>query len=285
MSQPFIFDVTDESFERDVIQRSHQVPVVVDFWAPWCGPCKTLGPILEGLAQAAQGAFVLAKINTDEHNQVARVLKVRGIPAVKAFVKGQLVQEFVGLKPQAEIIQWLEALSPSPQAQRAAQIEAALAAKDWPQAKQLIEHELAQRPGESKLTLSLARVAVGMQDLALARQLLESIPEDVGVHLGEPYARLWLGLEAAAFGTQEQLQAAYEREPDSIQAAWALAISLAAEGHYEPALELLLSIVRRDRDFGQDAGRLTMLKIFNLMGMADPRTLRWQQRLGQVMYV
>lgn len=286
MSQsPYVIDVDNASFERLVLEASKSVPVVVDFWAAWCGPCKALGPILESLAHQAQGAWILAKVDTDKSPEISKRYQVRGIPAVKAFRDGQVVQEFVGVKPQEFIEQWLEGLIPSGPELLMKEANRALDERRFEDAVSLIEGALAQQPGEARLTLMLAQALAGLKQLDRAKALVDSIPSDVGVNLGEPYARIWFTLESARYPEVEVLEQRVEQDPNDIEAAYALGICLSAQGEYERALASLLEVVKRDRAFGEDAGRLAMIKLFNVMGLGDLRTLKWQQRLGQVMYI
>lgn len=286
MSQsPYVIDVSDDNFEQEVLKRSIDTPVVVDFWAPWCAPCQALGPILEQLAAASQGAWILAKLNTDDSPKTKAQFQIRGIPAVKAFKDGAVAQEFVGVKPQPFIEQWLQELIPQGFDLLVKQAKGALGARDFAKAQSLLELAEAQRPKEAQVMLMMAHVAAGLKQPERAQELFNEIPQDVGLHLGEPYSRMWFALESSHFDSTSVLEQRVEQDPSDLESTYALAVSLSAELEYDRALALLLELVKRDRSFREDAGRLTMIRIFNLIGAGDPRTLKWQQRLGQVMYV
>lgn len=279
-----VIDVDSPRFDREVVERSHQVPVVVDFWAPWCGPCRTLGPTLEALAEAGEGAWVLAKVNVDQNQALAQEYRVQGIPAVKAIVNGRVVDEFTGAQPRAVIEAWLERLMPS-RADEAIELgERAEQAGELDKAEQVYRSAVEEQPHHAAGLLGLARIALARDDVELASRWLEAVlPGAEGEDTAE-YQRIWFTLEAADLPRVDELRSRVEADPSDLEARWELGVALAAAGHYEAALSELLQIVMRDRDFGDDLGRETMVRIFHILGQGSDETREWQKRLGRAMY-
>ncbi len=276
-----VIEVNDHTFEADVVARSREVPVVVDFWAPWCGPCRALGPVLEQLATEADGEWVLAKINVDNNQQSAQRFGVRGIPAVKAFRDGELVDEFTGALPQAQIEQWLDGFLPDETDAKIAEARALEDAGQWDQATAIYEAVQADQPGDTPALLGLARVSAARGEHDEAAQFLDEVSEHA--HDAEFY-RVWLEVEAANTAPREALQARVEDNPGDLEAQYELGVRLAAAGSFDAALEHLLQIVLRDRAFRDDLGRETMVRIFQVMGSNTDQVREWQKRLGRAMY-
>lgn len=279
-----VIDVDSPRFDREVVERSHKVPVVVDFWAPWCGPCRTLGPTLEALAEAGEGAWVLAKVNVDQNQALAQEYRVQGIPAVKAIVDGRVVDEFTGAQPRAVIEAWLERLMPS-RADEAIELgERAEQAGELDEAEQVYRSAVEEEPHHAAGLLGLARIALARDDVELASRWLEAVlPGAEGKDTAE-YQRIWFTLEAADLPPVAELRARVKADPSDLEARWELGVALAAEGDYEAALSQLLQIVMRDRDFADDLGRETMVRIFHILGQGSDETREWQKRLGRAMY-
>jgi len=283
-SERYIVDVGDRDFEAAVLVRSREVPVVVDFWAPWCGPCRTLGPVLERLAAEHAGAFVLAKVNVDEAPAVAQAFRIQSIPAVKGFRDGALVAEFVGAQPEAAVRQFLSALLPSPAEHLAREGEARATAGDAAAAAGLFARTLEQEPRQARALLGLARIHAAEHRPAEALALLERVPP------GTPTAReaerlaAELRMRADGQGDEASLRARLAADAGDLDARLRLGRLLAAVGRYEEALRELLEVVRRDRSFADDAARKAMIDVFEVLGPQDPLTERFRGELAQALF-
>ena len=260
------FEVDTADFAHKVIDASYTVPVVVDFWADWCQPCRILKPLLEKLAAEYQGRFILAKINSDANQELASQLGVRGIPAVKAFVNGQMVDEFTGALPEAQVRQFLEGLIPSPAEPLRQEAAAARARGDLPQARELLGQALELDPRNEAAYLDYAEVYIDSGMLDEAGQLLGALRDRARdlARLQSLAARL--DLAGSGGGDIADLEARLASAPDDLAARLQLANTLAVAHRYRQALEHLLIIVRQDRRWQDEAGRKGMLTLFSLLG-------------------
>jgi len=257
-------DVGLADFQNKVIEESSRRPVVVDFWAPWCGPCKSLKPILEKLAAEYGGKFLLAKVNSDENQELAARYGVRGIPSVKAFIDGQPVDEFSGAIPEGEVRAFLDRLIPSPADEVRAQAAEKRMAGDLSAALQLLADASRLDPGHLGVRLDAAEIMLDLNEADEASRLLASVPDDADPRVAQLRARLqFLG---AAGADAAELQARIAADENDLDARLQLAKLWVAASNYEPAMEQLLEIVRRDRGFEDDIGRKTLLDVFNLLG-------------------
>ncbi len=261
-------DVTESNFMQEVIEASRRVPVLVDFWAPWCGPCRSLGPILEKLAAEYQGRFRLAKVNSDENQALAGQFGVRGIPNVKAVVNGQIVNEFTGALPESAVREFIDALLPSPAEPLRQEAMAAHARGETDATRKLLLEAIRLDPKHEQARLDLIGILIDAGDLAEAQRLLDEIM-DAGkdrTRIDSLAARLALAGNAAGGADEEALRARIAADAGDLAARLELARLLAAKQDFRGALEELLDIVRRDRAFEDDTGRKTMLQVFNLLG-------------------
>ena len=264
----YSIDVTETNFMQEVIEASHRAPVLVDFWAPWCGPCRSLGPILEKLAAEYQGRFRLAKVNSDENQALAGQFGVRGIPNVKAFVGGKMVDEFTGALPESAVREFIDALLPSPAEPLRLEAQAARARGEADATRKLLLQAIRLDPKHEQARLDLVDVLLDAGDLAEAQRLLGEIAESAKdrSRIDALSARIALAQGAPAGADESALNARLAADPADHEARLGLANLLAARQDYRGALEHLLEIVRRDRAFGDDIGRKTMLQVFSLLG-------------------
>ena len=275
-------DVTEANFMQEVIEASRRVPVLVDFWAPWCGPCRSLGPILERLAAEYQGRFRLAKVNSDENQALAAQFGVRGIPNVKAVVDGQIVNEFTGALPESAVREFIDALLPSPAEPLRQEALAARARGEGDAARKLLLQAIHLDPKHEQARLDLVDLLLDAGDHAEAQRLLGEIV-DAGkdrARIDSLAARLVLAQGAAGSADEGTLRARLAADAGDLGARLDLANLLALKQDYPGALEELLEIVRRDRAFQDDIGRKTMLQIFNLLGADNDLVREYRGRLS-----
>jgi putative thioredoxin len=261
-------DVGKSNFSQVVIEGSVEKPVIVDFWAPWCGPCRALTPILEKLAAEYDGRFVLAKLNSDEHPDISARYGVRGIPNVKAFVGGEIVDEFSGALPESAVRQFLDRVLPSP-ADELRDEAAALYTNthDVDAALEILERAQALAPANEEVRLDRAALLAEAGRGDEARDLISGLKPltQMGDRVSALKAKLDLADGAADAGGEDELARRVAAKPDDLDARLQLAHALAARRAYREALEQLIELVQRDRTFRDDAGRKTMLKIFELI--------------------
>lgn len=279
-TQPVVIDVGDEDFEREVLERSKTTPVVVDFWAPWCGPCKALGPLLERLAEEHDGAFVLAKVNVDEAPAISQAFRIQSIPAVKGFRDGMLTSEFVGAQPEPVIRELLAAILPT-----AADRLAATAAGQPPaEAEATLREALALEPRNANVLLGLARALAARDEITEALALLDRVtPPSSAVAEAERLAAE-LRTRQDGGGDEQALRARITADPRDMAARLELGRTLAARGRHEEALGELLEVVRRDRHFEDDAARKAMLDQFAVLGGDHPLTERFRSELAKALF-
>jgi putative thioredoxin len=274
-------DVGLADFAQHVIEESKQRPVVVDFWAPWCGPCKSLKPILEKLAAEYGGKFLLAKINSDDNQELAARYGVRGIPSVKAFVDGAPVDEFSGVLPEGEVRAFLDRLIPSPADELRAQAADLRLAGDLPAALQKLADASRVDPNHLGVRLDAAEIMLDLGEADEARRLIGSVPDEADPRVAQLKARLqFMG---AAGEDVAALTAQVAANENDLAARFKLANLLVAAGQYEAGMDQLLEIVRRDRGFEDDIGRKTLLSVFDLLGGGE-LVSRYRRRLSSLLY-
>lgn len=277
----WVIDVEEATFDREVLRRSATTPVVVDFWAPWCAPCRALGPLLERLAEEYGGAFVLAKVNVDEAPGLAGAFGVRGIPAVKAFKDGRLIAEFTGAQPEPVVRRFLDAIRPTV----ADRVVAEVGGLQPAEAEQRLRAALADEPRHAGALLALARLLGDRGETAEAIRLCELVLPSSP--LAPEAERLAATLRTRLDGEpidEAALRARIATDPDDLAARLALGRALLARQRWEEGLGELLEVVRRDRDFEDGAARKAMLDAFAVLGAHHPLTERWRDALAKVLF-
>ncbi|MBI3708711.1 MAG: thioredoxin [Proteobacteria bacterium] len=278
-------------FVTDVIEASRKAPVIVDFWAPWCGPCKTLGPALEKAVREAKGAVRMVKVNIDENPEIAQQMRIQSIPAVFAFKDGRPVDGFVGAVPESQIKAFIKRLAgepaPSPVTQALEQAKAALTAGDFGTASTLFGQVLAREPANPVAVAGLARCYLKAGDRAKAKQMLDALPPEALKDPDVIAARAALDLAqqgAAATGKTDELKARLERDPKDHAARHDLATALFAAGQQAEAVDQALELFRRERKWNEEAARKQLLKFFEALGPTHELTVTGRKRLSSLMF-
>lgn len=282
---PTVINVTLATFQQDVMQRSMEVPVVLDFWAPWCQPCQQLAPVLEKLAHEFAGKFILAKVNTDEQPQIAQAFGIQSLPTVVAFANGQPIDQFQGMMSEEQIRQWLAPLMPSP-AQTLAREAAALVETDPKAAEAKYREALVLSPNEDVLKVCLAEVLLKQGRFDECQTLIETLAQRGFL---EPEAErikseLEVRLAAAESGGVDEARKAAEADPTNLSLQIRLADALAAASQHRKALELCLDIVQKDFGAARNEAKDTMVKIFAILGPASELTSEFRRKLSTALY-
>ncbi len=273
-------DVSTDSFEREVIEASRQAPVLVDFWAPWCGPCRVLKPVLEKLAAEYQGKFRLAKVNSDENPELSAQYGVRSIPSVKAFVDGKLADEFLGARPESAVREFIEGLLPSPADLLRKDAMDAAAREDSDRALTLLAQAAELDPMNDAVHADTAEILLALGRIAEAKAAagrlspLASQDRRIGTLLAQ------LQFADGANADPSALEARIVGKPNDLEARLQLAKALVTQRRYEPALEQLLEIIRRDRKWNDEAGRKTMLSVFDVLGGQGELVSKYRRQLA-----
>ncbi len=280
-----IIDVNADTFNQDVIEQSHITPVVVDFWAAWCGPCRSLGPILEKVAQEYQGKFILAKVDVDQNQTLARQYGVQGIPAIKAFVEGEVVGEFTGAQPEAEVRGFIEKLIPSIADMYARQ------GYQWEMNDQLAmavtnyEGALKEDPEHYPAMVGLGRSLMKLGKIDDSINWLSKVPQGTAAWRVADGLITTARFQHHAEGhTEEDLRAKIDENPHDLDSRFILACLLAVDQRLESALEEFLAVVQRNKQYQDGAARKAMLTIFTTIGDDHPITKRYQQLLARALF-
>ena len=282
---PYIFEINEQNYEQIVIQGSHQVPILVDFWASWCQPCQVLMPMLAKLADEYQGRFILAKINTEEQQAIATQFGIRSIPTVKLFRNGQPVDEFAGALPEAEVRQFLEKHLPRPSDPYVDQALQLVQAGQVDEALDILQQIQPQDPGNHRILVAMAEAHASKGESQTALGLLEALPPEAADSPEVEALRARLNLESQLADSPEraELEARLEADPGDSEARYQLAMRLVAERVYEPALEHLLTLMQKDPQYEDGAARQGLLKVFDLLG-SDPLVATYRRRMFNLLH-
>jgi len=285
---------SEASFMADVVEASATVPVIVDFWAPWCGPCKTLGPMLEEAVTAAKGAVKMVKINVDEAQMISGQLQIQSIPTVYAFYQGQPIDGFQGAQPGSEIKAFIDRVIAAgggavPDDGLADAVEAAetmLQEGEAADAAQTFTAILGEDPANAAAYGGLVRSHIALDDLDQAEAILNGAPAEISTtpELEAAHAQLELARQAADAGPVSDLTAAVAANPDDLQARFDLALALHAAGQVEEAIDQLLDLFRRDREWNDGAAKAQMFTIFDALKPNDPIVLNGRRKLSSMIF-
>lgn len=285
-----VVDSNTETFVADVVEASMEAPVIVDFWAPWCEPCKTLGPLLEKVVNAAGGKVKLVKVDIDQNQEIAMQMRIQSIPAVFAFKNGQPVDGFVGAQTESQIKTFVERLTgpigPTPVEQAMEQAAQALEADDFNSAANIYSQVLKHAPDEVGAIAGMARCMIGLNDAAGAREILDSVDEKLAKHADIEGARAALELaeRSEESGDEAELRARLAADENDHQARYDLATAHYAAQRNEEAIDELLEIVRRERTWNEEAARAMLLQIFEALGPMHELSAGGRRKLSAILF-
>ncbi len=277
MASQFVIDVNEINFEYEVIAFSKNMPVLVDFWAEWCHPCKTLGPLLEKIVNEANGSLRLAKVNIDQSPNLAMQFNVRSIPTVKAFIKGQVTTEFVGAQPEARLRELINnLLPPSPINLDLSKAQNLLLSQDWQKSEMILRKVLEEKTDSPAAMLSLAKALLAQNQPGEAMELLESIPSVREINQAEllkPFAKILIDYHQENLPNENDLDAIFYNS-----------IRLSSQAKYPIALDGLLDILRQDKHYRGKTAQQVILSILEIMGREDPDTRAYRTELASVLF-
>ncbi|AZZ94185.1 tetratricopeptide repeat protein [Hahella sp. KA22] len=283
---PYIIEATLENFPAEVLEKSMQVPVLVDFWADWCAPCKQLMPILEKLATEYQGAFILAKVNADQQQELASHLGVRSLPTVKLVHQGKLAGEFSGAQPESKVRELLSRYIQSPGAELRDQARTLVEQGQAEQALAMLTQANQADPNNMEILVDIAAVKVALGEKDEAAAILSSLPADIQ---GRPdvkqlLARIRFVEKAGAIAPLADIQQRLQSNAADSEARFQLALHAIMNNKFEDAVEALLNLMQTDRSYGDDAARKTLIELFDMLGAAHPLVRTYRRKLYALLH-
>ncbi len=283
---PYIHDVTIENFQTMVIDSSARQPVLVDFWADWCNPCQQLTPVLHKLADEYKGAFMLAKVNSDEQGELAAKAGVRSLPTVKLFIDGQIVNEFMGALPESEVRKFLDQYIQSGNGSVIDEAMQAFQQGREQDALDMLNSALADDPQNAGLKIGIAKLVAHQGDFDSASSLIDTLSDE---EKEQPDAKELITMikftkQLQEAGNPEELQQRLNDNPDDLDAMLKMSHHLTASGNHEAAINLLLQIMQKDRSFEDDAGRKGLIDIFDLLGSENPLVQTYRRKMFTLLH-
>jgi putative thioredoxin len=283
---PFIQTVTEANFDQAVISASYECPILVDFWADWCQPCKVLMPILSSLAEQYNGKFILAKVNTEEHQALAAANGIRSLPTVRLYIDGEAVDEFMGALPEEKIRDFLDQHIPNETDITALQALELAAEGEVEQAITLLNQAAEREPDNDNIRLAQAKIAFAVGDFEQTRTIIDSLPLEMQneVDVCAIKAQLNLAAKLSVAPPADALQQRLDANPNDSEARYLLAMRAIEAGDYEAALQLLLILMQKDRAYQDDAARQTMLDVFDLLGGEGQLVTRYRGKMFNLLH-
>lgn len=283
---PCAFDVNADNFDTYVLQNSHQVPVLVDFWADWCAPCKMLMPLLSKLAEEYQGRFLLAKVNSDEQQELSTRYGVRSLPTVMVFRNGEIVDQFMGAQPESVVRELLDRHIERESDKQRAEAAALMQAGDREAAGRLLREAMAADPDNHRVLIDLAEWLIAEQAFDEAEALLQGLPADKrdDESVRQLQSKLQLARSTANAPDEASLRQRIEANENDLEARYLLAMQCIARGDYEQGLELLMSVLRANLNYADGAARQAMLDTFELLGNSGERVSHYRRQLATLLY-
>jgi len=283
---PYIHNVTAEDFQALVIESSFKQPVLVDFWAEWCNPCQVLIPILTKLAEDYKGAFVLAKVNSDEQGELAAQAGVRSLPTVKLFVNGQIVDEFMGALPEPEVRKFLDKHIQTESDQVLNDAMTAYHEGREQDALEMLNSALASDPQNAKLKINIAKLVGNQGDFESAIALIDTLNDEEKdqPEVKELTTQIKLANQLKDAGDPAELEQRLQNNPDDLEALLQLSKIHTASGNYETAIQMLMKIMQKDRNFNDDAGRNGLIEMFDMLGGENPLVQTYRRKMFTLLH-
>lgn len=282
---PYIYEITPENFEQIIIQGSHQVPILVDFWADWCQPCQMLMPVLSQLANEYQGKFILAKVNTEQHQQLAAQFQVRSLPTVKLFKDGQAIDEFMGALPESDVRAFLDKHIERESDAAVDQGLALVDAGEFDAALELLAKAQAEDPNNYNLLFAMAQAHFGKGDIDSATFTLDAMPPEIQEtpEVKQFRGKMKFGQMSADGPDVAELEQRLEKDDNDSEARYQLAVQMIAQQNHESAFEHLLQLMQKAPDYEDGAARKTLLDLFESLG-SDPMVATYRRKMFNLLH-